>query len=328
MDGQAVGLQVVVAGELQVVVQGLAVDRKLLCAGLGDGVDAFLGRGVDEVDAGLGAFGQPRHLAEGYVLGDVVVGQVQVGAVVAALPLQLVLHVGYDVVFLGVDGHDAAVLADFLEDFPQVARGDAGVEGGENLEAGDAGLDGLANLAQGDGRDGPGQDVVEGVVDEGMAAENIAAHFDLACYRVRGRFGAGRQRQGAGEVHVGGDAPEGGGAAGGFGRLGVDAGVAAGPVVRHRHVDVGVGLDAAGQHNHAGGVYRLPGADVVQRAGGGDRRNLLSLNANVHQSCPCGRNHGSAFDDQVQHDCLLTQGYEQILLPVSLLTASPDFRVG
>ena len=96
--------------------------------------------------------------------------QVEIGAMVASLTLQLVLHVGDDVVFFGMDGHDAAVLAHLLENLPQVSHGDAGVKGREDLEAGDSGLDGLTDLAEGDGWNGPGEDVVEGVVGVGVAA--------------------------------------------------------------------------------------------------------------------------------------------------------------
>ena len=138
-----------------------------------------------------------------------------------------------------------------------------------------------------------------------MAAEYVPADFDLAHDRVGGRHCAGSQGQGAGEIDVGGDAPECGSAAGCLGRLGEDAGVAAGPVVGHRHVDVGVGLDAAGQHNHAGGVDGLVGAHVVEGAGGGYSGNLLSLYSHIHQACAFRSNHGPAFDDQVQHDRLL-----------------------
>ena len=191
-------------------------------------------------------------------------GQVQVGTVVAALTLQLFLHVGDDVVLLGVHGHDAAVLADLLEDLPQVPHGNPGVEGGEDFEAGHAGLDGLANLAHGTGRDGAGQDVVEGMVNVGMTAENVPAGLDLGHDGIRRRHCARRKREGAGEVDEGGNASESGGPAGGFRRLREHAVVSAGPVVGHRHVDVRVGLDAAGQDDHACRVDGLAGADVVK----------------------------------------------------------------
>ena len=305
MDGQTFGLQVVVAGEFQVVVQGFAVNGQLGGPGLGDGSHALLGGGVDEVDTRFGALRQPHHLPEGNVLGNVVVGQVQVGPVIAAFSLQLVLHEGYDVVLFSVHRHYAAVFANLLENLPQVSHGDPGVEGGENLEAGDPGLYRFANLAHGTGRYGPGQDVVKGVIDVGMAPESIAPGLNLAHYWIGGRHGAGRERQAAGEVHVGGNATESGGAAGGLRRLSKDPGVAAGPVIGDGHVDVRVGFYAAREDNHPSGVNGLYRLQVVQRSRRGHHGDLLSLDAQVHQSGRPGRYHGSAPDYQIEHDRLL-----------------------
>ena len=302
--GEAVRLQVIVAGKLQVVVEGLAIDGQLGCAGLSDGVYAFLCSGVYEVDPRLGALGQPGHLAEGNVFGNVVVGQVQVGAVVAALPFQLVLHVGDDVVLFGVHRHYAAVLPHLLEYLPKVAHGHTGVEGGEYLEAGDARLDCLTNLPQSNRRNGPGEDVVEGVISIGVTPKHIPPDFNLTHDGIGWRYGPWRQRQRSGEVHVGSNPPERGSPTGCLGRLSEDAGVAASPVVRHRHVDVGVRFDTAGQHDHPGGVYRLTRSDIIQCAGRGHRCNLLALDAHIHEAGASGRNHCSALDNQVQHDCL------------------------
>ena len=216
----------------------------------------------------------------------------------------LFLHVGYDVVLFGVDGHDAAVPAHLLEYLPQVPHGHPGVERRENLEAGDPRLDCFANLAHGAGRNGPGQDVVEGVVDVGMAPEGVPPCFDLGHYGVGGRDRAGREGQGPGKVHVGGDPTEGGGPAGRFRRLGKDAGIAAGPVVGHGHVDVGVGFDAAGQDDHIGGVDGLARAHIVQDARSGHRHDMLALDAHVHQANAIGSNYGPTLDNQVQHYCL------------------------
>ena len=196
------------------------------------------------------------------------------------------------------------MLPDFLEDLPQVAHGNSGVEGCENLEAGHTGLDRLANLAESHRRYGPGQDVVEGVVGVRVATEDITPHLDLAHYRVGWRYRAWSQRQRAGKVDVGGDATEGGGAAGCLGRLGVDAGVTSGPVIGDWHVDMGVGLNAAREDDHPGGVNGLPRSDVVQRAGGSHGGNQFSLDANVHLACAPRRDHGPTLDNQVQHDCL------------------------
>ena len=203
----------------------------------------------------------------------------RLGPVVAALAFQLRLHVGDDVVLLGVDGHDAAVLADLLEDLPQMAHGNAGVEGGKDLEAGDAGLDGLADLAHSAGRDGSRQDVMEGVVGVGVPPEGVPPRLDLRHDGVGRRHRARCQGQRPREIDVGGDASEGCGAARRFRRLGEDAVVSAGPVVGHRHVDVGVRLDTAGQDDHARGVDGLAGPDVVKHSRRGHRRDLLPLYA-------------------------------------------------
>ena len=106
----------------------------------------------------------------------------------------------------------------------------------------------------------------------------------------------------SGKVDVGGYPAEGRGAAGRFRRLREHAVVAAGPVVRHRHVDVGVGLNAARQHDHAGGVDGLAGADIVEDTRGGHRRDLLALDADIPQANAVRCDHGPALDDQVQHD--------------------------
>ena len=255
-------------------------------------------------------------------------GQVQVGTVVPALPLQLVLHVGYDVVLFGVDRHDAAVLAHFLENLPQVPHGDASVEGRENLEAGHARLNRLANLPHGAGRDCPGENVVEGVVGVGVTPENVPPGFNLAHNRVGRRDCARRQGQRASEVHVGRHAAEGRGAAGRLGRLGVDTGVAPGPVVGHGNVDVGVGFDAAGQHYHSGSVDGLRRAHVVESAGRGHGRDLLPHDSDVHERRALGRNHCPAFDNQVKHDCLPIRRFRRTAGDLTLGRVSLSLRPG
>ena len=106
--------------------------------------------------------------------------KVQVVPLVAALADQLLFHVGHDVIVLGVDGHYAPVAGYLLEDFPEGAVGDPGsVECGEYLEAGHAGLDGLSDLADGSRGYSPGQDVMKGVVNVGVAGEGVPPVFHL-----------------------------------------------------------------------------------------------------------------------------------------------------
>ena len=105
--------------------------------------------------------------------------EVEVVALGPALALQLLRHVGDDVVLLGVHGHDAAAPGHLLEDGPEVAVGHPdGPERREDLEAGGAVLDGLADLADGLGRDLAGQDVVEGEVRVRVPAEDGAPPLD------------------------------------------------------------------------------------------------------------------------------------------------------
>ena len=83
-----------------------------------------------------------------------------------------------------------------------------------------------------------------------------------------------------------------------------NASVATGPVVRDRNVDVGMGLNAAGQDDHSRGVDGIASADVVERTGSGHGGDLLALDSDVSQGSALRSNYGSALDDQVQHNCL------------------------
>ena len=215
----------------------------MLGAGFGHGQHALFGSGVHEVDAGFSALSQPYNLPEGDILGKIVVNQVEITAVVVAFRDQLVFHIGDDVVFLGMDGHDPAVLRHFLKHGPQMPGGYLGKECCEYLEAGQPRLDSFANLPDGLGRNRSGQDVMEGEVDIGMPGEGLPTLIDLGHDGVGGRHSAWVQRQVAGEVYVGGDSAEGSGPAGRLRRLGEDFTLATGPVVGNRHVDVSVGFD-------------------------------------------------------------------------------------
>ena len=207
--------------------------------------------------------------------------QVQVAAVVVALRDQFLFHVGDDVVFLGVDGHDAPVLGHLLKHGPQVAGGYLGEEGGEHFEAGQSRLDSLANLADRLRGNCPGQDVVEGEIDIRVACEGLAAFLDLGHDWVSRRHSAWIQRQVAGKVDVGGDAAEGRGTAGGFRWLGEHLALAAGPIVGHRNIDVGVGLDTARKHDLAGRVEG-PNTGCIEGPWRGHRDDLFALDAHIH----------------------------------------------
>ena len=302
MDGRATGLFIVFAGELQVVVQGFAVNRLLLGTGLGDGRHSFLGRGVHEINAHLRVVGQPQDLAKSDVFRDVVVHQMQVIALVPAFPLKLLFHVGDDVVVFGVYGHDAPVVRHLLENILQVAVGaPGGIEGGEYLEAGHPRLDSLADLADGFRGHCPGHDVVESEVGIGMAGKGVAALFHLLHDGVCGWGFPRGDGQVAGEVDEGGDAAKGRRPAGCFGRLGDNLG-AARPHPGHRNTDVGVRFDSAGQDDFARRVDDSEGF-YVQGTGPGHGGYNTTLNADVQFGDAFGGHYPSAANNQVQHRC-------------------------
>ena len=134
MDRGAAGLPVVVAREVQVVVQGLGVHGLAQTPRLGHRRDALLGRRVHEVHGRPRVLREPDDVPERQVLGDVVVHEVEVVALRPALALELLSHVRNNVVFLRVHGHDAAMLRHLREDAPEVAVRDADrAEGREDL---------------------------------------------------------------------------------------------------------------------------------------------------------------------------------------------------
>ena len=121
VDRRAAGLPVVVAREVQIVGQGLGVHGLVRAPRLRDRRDALLGRRVHEVHGRLRVLREPDDVPERQVLGDVVVHEVEVVSLGPPLALELLRHVGDDVVLLRVHGHDAAVLRHLREDAPQVA---------------------------------------------------------------------------------------------------------------------------------------------------------------------------------------------------------------
>ena len=137
-----------------------------------------------------------------------------------------------------------------------------------------------------------------------MTAKYVPSRFDLRHDRIRRWHRARRQRQRAGKVHVGGDSTKRGGTTGRLRWLGEHVGVAAGPVIRYRHVDVRVGFDPARQYDHARGIDHVGGAHFIQYAGRDHSSDLLPLDADIHQTNAIWSHHGSALDYQIQHDCL------------------------
>ena len=117
--------------------------------------DAGGGRHVHHVERGAGhALGQPQHAAEAQVLRQRVVHLGHVLEADAALADQLGVHVHDDVVVLGVDDAEPALLGQHLEGLPDVAEIDHAARavrpdvGGEDLDGRIAGLDRLRQLGE------------------------------------------------------------------------------------------------------------------------------------------------------------------------------------
>ena len=280
--------------------QRFAVHGLSCHARLGDRGDAFLRRRVHEVDRAAGVAREADDVTEREVLGHVVVDQVQVVALRAALALQRLGHVGHDVVLFRVHGHDPAVLRDFLEDARQVTvRHPDRPERREDLEARDAVLDRLADLADRLRRDLARQDVVEREVGVRMATEDVASPLDRLRDRHARRVRIGCERQVAGEVDDRRHAAERRGARGRFRRLCHHVRRAA-PDLRDRDRNVRVRLDAAGHDDLAAGVDGPRGVGR-QRAGLAQRDDRLALHPDVEQRDALRRHDLSALDDEIEH---------------------------
>ena len=168
--------------------QRLAVDRQALAARLGDRRDAGAGRHVHHVERGAGhAFGEPQDAAEAQVLRELIVHLGEVLEADASFADQLGVHVHDDVVVLGVDDAEPAVLRQHLERLPDVAEIDhaAGARrqdvGGEDLERRIAGLDRLRELTGKFRRRLGVQHDVVGPVARALADEILVARLDACC---------------------------------------------------------------------------------------------------------------------------------------------------
>ena len=289
--------RVVFAGERQIIVERLAVDGLPLRPRLRDGRDALPGRDVHEVDARPSVSGEADDLAEGNVLREVVVDEVDELASGAPLACQLLEHELHDVVVLGVDDHDPAFARDLRHCCPEVAVVDswgrvAASEGGVDLEAGRPPPNHVADLLQGLEGEGAGQRAVEAEVDVGVSLEAL----DALVQRL--------QRQPSGtldrEIDHGGRATEGGRPRGGLRRLRLES-LLLGPQRGDGPCDVGVGLDAAGDGDEAGGVDGAPGL-FGERARLGHRDYPLAPDRDVELRDALRRDDPRCSHDQVEHD--------------------------
>ena len=178
---------------------------------------------MHKVNTRLSMLGQTDDMTEGQIFRDVVVNQVEVIPLVAALTLELFSHIAHDFIFFGVYRHDAAMFGDLGKYGPQMAVWNTdGMEGGKDLKAGYAFLYGLANLADRLRRDLTRQNVVERIVGVGMGAKHTAAflhdtHDGFGCCVLHLC-----KTQIPSKIDDGCDPPERGGPAGVLGRLGHD----------------------------------------------------------------------------------------------------------
>ena len=237
---------------------------------------------------------QTQHAAERDVLGHGAVDQRHVLDVGAALALQPLVHVHDEVVVLGVDRQDAAVLGRLLHDDPQVtepdhpALADRPHVGGEDLQAGEAGLDGLGNLIDDLRRHRALQHHVQRVIRVARAPDLL-----LLLDRPSDRHA----RLPDGEVHERGGAAADGGAAD---LLGWRAQRVPAAERRDRPVRVHVRVDASGDDELAGGVDDA--GDVAgQRAGRGDGDDAFALDADVPGADALGSDHLSTTDHEIEH---------------------------
>ena len=135
MNRHAVRLLVIFTGEMQIVMQGLTVHGLAGLTGFGNGAHAFLGRGMDEIHPGAGVLGQTNDRPKGQVFGQIIVDEVHIIGLVAALALELVQHIIHNLVLFRVDGHHTAVFGHFGKNLPQMSVWDTHLCGGKNFEA-------------------------------------------------------------------------------------------------------------------------------------------------------------------------------------------------
>ena len=244
--------------EEQVVRAGLGEDRDAGVARLHHVLEGLARRQVHEVHRRVGQLRQLDAAMRGLALQDRRPRQCVVARRGVALRQRLADQQLDDVAVLGMQRHHAAMLADQahgLEDGGIVDHHAARI-GHEHLEAAHALVaDGVLHVAQ-DGLVDVRQDDVEAIVDAGADRRP----------GLRARDGVER----ALVLALEGEVDDGGGAAEGR-RARAGLVVVAGGRVAEGVVQVGVAVDAAGQHQQAGGVNH-PGvrADVEPLADHGD----------------------------------------------------------
>ena len=255
------------------------------------------GRHVHHVERGAGhALGQPQHAPEAQVLRQRVVHLGQVLEADAALADQLGVHVHDDVVVLGVDDAEPALLGEHLEHLPDVAEVDHAPGavrpdvGGEDLDRRVAGLDGLGQLAHLRVRRLAAEHQVVGPVAAALGRELLVARLDPLLHAAVGRrVGEIDQRGGAAPQRRHADP---------VGPLRVERlAVRRHERVRHVHVRI----DAAGHDDLARRVDDARRIRVGQRAGRRDRGDRLALDGDIAPRHALRRHHVAAANDQVEH---------------------------
>src|SRR5262245_40313448 len=79
---------------------------------------------MDKIDAHTGMLGKANDVAERQVLGEIVVDEVDVVALILPFALELLGHVGNNVIVFCMHGHNSAMLGDFSKETPEVPVGD------------------------------------------------------------------------------------------------------------------------------------------------------------------------------------------------------------
>src|ERR1035441_6024794 len=185
----------------------------------------------------------------------------------------------------GVHADECAVFGGARERFEDggvIHHEDVGI-GHEQLEAGYDLVDHLVHIFQAAGAQ-IGDDHVEAVIDTGAAF----GLFPPGVERGPHARAAGLD----GEIHDAGGAAEGGGARSGFEIVG-GGGAAEG------HVEVGVGVNAAGQDVHAGGVD--DGGGGVLGNAGADFLDAFAFDQDIGGPGFVRRDDGAVADESVRH---------------------------
>src|SRR5262245_19307078 len=139
---------------------------------------------MDKINAHTGMVGKANDVAERQVLGEIVVDEVDVVTLILSFTLELLGHVGNNVIVFCMHSHNSAVLGDFSEETPEVPVGDTHrglvrrslhrVIHGKNLETADPFFDRLTYFSDGFRPDLSGDNVMERIISVTMSVKDLA----------------------------------------------------------------------------------------------------------------------------------------------------------